>query len=146
MTANIMLLITVFITVLVAGVSSSTSEFRADRLIGVWKNQLNSIFNVSYVDKVTMELRGTYSSPSGTTGLYYPAVGYVNWIPVPDPTKDSATVISFSVHWGTIGSITSWSGIVGDDGKLVAQWFLVRPVTSYAWDHVLTGQDTFAKM
>ena len=126
--------------------ANGRNQFRTANLIGVWKNQLNSTFNITHIDSVTMELRGIYRSPSGTSGLAYPALGYVNSASASDPEKDSGIVVSFCVHWGSIGSITTWNSIVRDDDILVSQWLLVRPVSSYVWDHTLTGQDTFIKM
>lgn len=146
MTKSMISIVTVLITVWTISVNGNSKSFHGFDIIGVWQNQLNSTFNVSHVDDITMELRGTYSSPSGTTGLFYPAIGYVNWLPAPDPSKDSVTVVSFSVRWGTFGSVTTWNGIMRDNGILIAQWLLVRPVTSYIWDHVHTGQDTFIKV
>jgi len=140
-----MLLSTLLIAVLLAG-ASGISQFRAINLIGVWKNQLNSTFNITQVDSATMELRGVYRSASGTTGGGYSALGHINWATTNEPNKDVGIVVSFSVHWGNIGSVTTWNGIVRDDKVLVTQWFLVSPVSSYAWDHVLIGQDTFIKI
>ena len=136
----------ILLTVVLLMGANSSSQLRAADLIGVWQNQLNSTFNITHVDAVTMELRGLYRSPSGTPGFAYPALGYVNSASTNDSGKDSGLVVCFSVRWGSIGSVTTWNGVVRDDGILTSQWLLVRPISSYVWDHILTGQDTFIKM
>lgn len=140
-----MFFVILFTVVLLVGANGST-QFRVTDLIGVWQNQLKSTFNITHVDAVTMELRGLYRSPSGTPGFAYPALGYFNSASTNDTETDSGLVVCFSVNWGSIGSVTTWNGIVRDNGILIGQWLLVRPVSSYVWDHILTGQDTFVKM
>lgn len=136
----------ILLTVVLMTEASSISQLRGSNLIGVWKNQLNSTFNLTHVDSVTMELRGLYRSPSGTPGSPYPALGYFNFASTNDLEKDSQIVVTFCVHWGSIGSITTWNGVVRGDNVLISQWLLVRPISSYVWDHTLTGQDTFNKI
>ncbi|CAF1474389.1 unnamed protein product [Adineta steineri] len=82
-----MLLVTLLGAMLLMGASGS-NQFRVDYLINMWKNQLNSTFNVNGVNATTMELRGMHHSPSGTTGLGYSALGHVNLASTNDPDKD----------------------------------------------------------
>lgn len=116
-------------------------------LVGEWTNQLGSTLNIKTVDPNTGQITGTYKSPSGTGGNEFPLIGWVNYKP-PIQGKDNAIVVSFSVRWGGIGSITTWAGyvkIVNSVPIITAQWFLVRPNSDYGWDHILTGQDVFKK-
>jgi hypothetical protein len=116
-------------------------------LVGEWTNQLGSKLNIKAVDPNTGQITGTYKSPSGTGGNEFPLIGWVNYKP-PIQDKDNAIVVSFSVRWGGIGSITTWAGyvkIVNSVPIITGQWFLVRPNSDYVWDHILTGQDVFKK-
>jgi len=122
-------------------------QFQVKNLVGVWKNQLGSVFNISDVSTESYELRGTYISGSGTNGAAYPVIGSINELPSDTSNQDKHTVlvVSFTVNWGKIGSVTTWNGFVEEGNRLVAQWLLVRPVSSFLWDHILTGQDIFTK-
>lgn len=113
--------------------------------IGSWENQLGSTLTINSVDPNTGLVTGTYQSPSGTTGEQFPLIGWTNKAPV-QPGKDNATLVSFSVRWGSYGSITSWSGLCREENGLAtiqALWHLARSNSQYVWDHVLTGNDVF---
>lgn len=112
-------------------------------LIGKWRNQLGSMLTITAINPTTKAITGTYTSPSGAGGTNYPLIGYFN--SVPSTAGNNAVVISFTVQWGSIGSITSWNGIFQLD-KITAQWLLSKPVSSFSWDHTLVGQDTFIKV
>lgn len=112
---------------------------------GAWANELMSTLNISTIDATSGMLQGTYSSPSGTSGQEFKLVGWVNHAQ-PRPDKDNVKVISFSVHWGQYGSVTSWSGYCTDINgvpTIKTIWNLVRPNSDFTWDHVLTNSDTF---
>ncbi|CAF2964694.1 unnamed protein product [Rotaria sp. Silwood2] len=89
----------------------------------------------------------------GTAGDQYALNGFVNLSPMVTG-KHNVIVVSFTVHWSNIGSVTTWNGFYsegdyddkdGAPGRIICQWLLVRPVTNYKWDHILTGQDRFTK-
>ena len=117
--------------------------------VGWWRNQLNSTMRISKVDTggPTVGLvSGCYCSPSGTTGNWYPLRGWVNGLP-PSPPLDNVVPISWTVRWSGIGSITSWSGYCRTSGStavISAPWYLVRPNSTYTWDHRYADTDTFS--
>lgn len=127
--------------------TSSLSEGQTcENLKGSWKNQQGSTLEINSFDDNTGEIRGKYRSDSGTDGNFFPLIGWVN-SRKPEVEKDHAIAISFSVRWGEIGSITSWSGTCKQDEsgnpEIKTIWNLVRPVTDYEWDHILTNTATF---
>ena len=110
-----------------------------------WINQLGSTMTITSVDPTTGQIAGTYKSPSGTSGATYPLIGWINSVP-PVPGQDNVVVISFSVSWGTIGSVTAWNGyvrLVGGQPTITGQWILSSANTTFSWNHLLTNQDTF---
>ena len=120
--------------------------------VGIWVNEMGSTLNIMAMD-ANGYIQGTYSSPSGAGSTAYPLIGWVNNSEV-NPTDPCASckennkgVISFTVRWGTIGSITSWTGTcaTNEDGTLVLKtmWHLSRPNTQFSWDHTLSGADIF---
>jgi hypothetical protein len=113
----------------------------AKKLEGEWHNQLKSTLIIKSVDPQTGAITGSYRSPSGTTGNPFPLVGWVNVVE-PAEKKDNVVIVSFSVRWGTYGSITAWNGYFRDN-KIVGQWLLTRSNSDFPWDHILTGQDQF---
>lgn len=124
-----------------------------NELVGKWKNALGSTLSIKSIDAQTGKIDGTYISPQGTSGTEYPLFGWVNMLP-PNKENDFQTiVISWSVRWGKIGSITAWNGIYAAlpmDGEpktptIVGNWNLSRPDGDFEWDHVLVGQDRFTK-
>jgi len=116
-------------------------------LVGTWTNQLGSTLNITAVDANTGQITGNYKSPSGAGQTEFPLIGWVN-TKAPVQGKDNVTVVSFSVRWGSIGSITTWAGYIraaNNVTTLTAQWFLTRPISDFPWDHILTNQDVFTK-
>jgi Avidin family len=111
--------------------------------VGFWTNQLGSTMAISKVDSTSGLVTGCYCSPSGTTGTWFPLTGWVNSL-APNPPQNNVVVISWTVRWGSYGSITSWSGTCGSSGTINAPWYLVRPNSSFAWDHRLADTDTFS--
>ena len=113
--------------------------------LGDWKNQLNSTLSIDNYDAGTGHISGNYISPSGGGTSKFPLVGWLNSL-APQGNKNNATIISFSVRWGSIGSVTSWTGTcveAGGSARLTTLWQLGRPNSDFAWDHVLTGSDAF---
>lgn len=114
-------------------------------LIGDWVNQLGSTLTINYVGS-DGQLSGTYTSPSGTSGSAVPMIGWTNHVPPATHTDNNITVVSFSVNWGSYGSVTSWSGacsLKSGIPTIATIWDLVRSNSSYEWDHILTNSDTF---
>lgn len=124
-----------------------------NELVGDWKNGLNSTLHIEAIDPATGKIDGSYISPQGTNGTAFPLVGWVN-------TKANrqgafpVVVISWTVRFGTAGSITGWTGFYAalpKDGPthtptIVGQWNLGRVDGDYEWDHILAGQDRFLKV
>ena len=123
--------------------------------VGTWQNNMGSILVIESLDAATGMLEGKYKSASGTDAVGYPLIGWLNDATVsPDnPCKDCkgdhATAYAFTVRWGDIGSITAWTGtcaVVDGQPTLTTGWDLVRPNSSYSWDHTVTGNATFVPM
>jgi hypothetical protein len=122
-------------------------------LLGKWKNQLGSTLDIQKIDATTGAITGTYQSPSGGGTTDFPLIGWVNSRAATQKEKDFYGTpnvvqgVSFTVRWGSIGSITAWVGQceAASDGAstLVTMWNLVRPVSGFSWDHVLSGSDRF---
>lgn len=115
-----------------------------EKLKGKWENELGSTLKIKKVDS-DGKLSGTYTSPSGTSGNAVPMIGWANLTPSAT-TGDNVKVVSFSVNWGSYGSVTSWSGacsIKSGTPTISTIWNLVRSNSSYEWDHIITNTDTF---
>jgi hypothetical protein len=120
-----------------------------NELVGTWKNELNSELTIRAVDKTTGAVSGSYRTvaQNGTSGDDYPLSGWVNHAPANN--QNHVVVISFSVRWGQIGSVTTWNGYyatVNNSPTIVGQWLLSRSNSSFEWDHILTGQDRFHRI
>jgi len=112
---------------------------------GQWINEQGSILTFNKTDDSVGSLSGSYISSSGTEGDSYPLIGWFNRSEIVKG-KDNVTAISFSVRWGSHGSITSWTGTCSiKNGKpsISAIWNLVRSNSDHAWDHMLTNHITF---
>jgi Avidin family len=133
-------------TTAMANARDASIQKAAAALKGVWINELGSTLNITNIYGRTLQIKGNYRSPSGTLGSQYPLNGVFNVSPMVSG-KHNAVVVSFTVHWGDIGSVTAWNGFYSADGsgQIIGQWLLVRPVTNYVWDHIWTGQDRFTK-
>jgi hypothetical protein len=120
-------------------------------LIGDWKNQLGSTLKIMSIDANTGQLTGKYKSPSGTSGDEFSAIGWINTA-TPVTGGNNVVVVSFSVRWANAtvnyGSVTAWNGYyaAGSNPKIVGQWLLSRANSSFEWDHILAGQDTFSRV
>ena len=128
--------------------SSTTSNAPPHILVGDWLNSLGSTLTITSVNAVTGKITGTYVSPSGR----FPLIGWINSLPR-QQGKNNVLVVSFSVRWknraANFGSVTAWNGyytIKKGKHTIVGQWLLSRAVSSFQWDHILTGQDVFSKI
>ncbi len=139
---------------LIVLVNSSHSQAQdtsiPSRLIGKWTQHYTgmslqgAILNITSVDSVTGQLKGKWIPPSGAaSGKEFEVVGWVSSAP-PREKLDHVITISFSVSLTTYGSITSYTGYFKDD-KITASWFNIKPNSTYEWDHISTGQDTFTR-
>src|ERR1035437_4141615 len=99
---------------------------------GEWVNELGSTLTIEKVDSSTGGVSGTYQSPSGTEGEKFPLVGWTNMLKAVQG-KDNVTVVSFSVNWGKLGSVTSWSGTCSTK--------LGTPTIKTVWNLVRSNSD-----
>ena len=106
--------------------------------VGRWVNEHTSMLIIDNYDSITGELRGKYRSDTGTDGDDYPLLGWVN-SKISEENKDNKVVLTFTVRWGNIGSITAWTGTCSVQNKVPkirTIWNLARPSTEYEWDHI----------
>lgn len=112
--------------------------------LGQWVNEDRSRLEIDSYDPESGRIGGTYYSSTGTDGHGYPLIGWYNVNS--GKGKNHSPVISFSVHWGKIGSITSWTGyLYEEEGQVVMYtlWHLVRADETYSWERLLTRSSTF---
>ena len=118
-----------------------------EHIKGVWCSELESSLEIQELHLDTGEIRGTYTSPIGGGLRSFPLIGWVNSKP-PTEGKDDVHVVSFSVRWGELGSITSWTGTYqyNDSGKPILKmvWHLARPSTDFPFEHVITQGGEFS--
>jgi hypothetical protein len=125
--------------------------------VGKWKNRQKSVLEIKTYDTATGAISGEYTSHSGASAssMPYPVVGWINSAPAESsaPGKagkgDHAEVITFAVRWGTLGSISAWTGTCAVNSQssgleqISALWHTTRPNTGFEWDHTLTGSEVF---
>lgn len=111
--------------------------------VGEWQNEFGSVFEILAVDPSTNAITGRYMLPA-LPGKWFPAQGWVN-----SGTGSQHTVpkvISFAVHWGAAGGITSWIGSC-DNGsgmpKISTLLHMARPSSPNPWDHIAASAETF---
>jgi Avidin family len=125
--------------------------------LGKWKNRQKSVLEINTYNTATGAIAGEYTSHSGAgasaSSMPYPVVGWINSAPAESsaPGKagkgDHAEVITFAVHWGTLGGISAWTGTCAVNSQssgleqISALWHTTRPNTGFAWDHTLTGSE-----
>ena len=115
--------------------------------LGKWKNERGSVLEIRNYDAATGAISGQYISNSGATGSH-PMVGWINSAhSEPSDSKGNhAEVITFAVHWGPVGGVSSWTGTCAVNShsgleQVSALWHTTRPDTGFEWDHTLTGAD-----
>lgn len=109
---------------------------------GKWRNDLNS------------EMDLAVDAQGNVTGKYKTGVGS------PNPTEEfdlvgfaTGDLLSFTVNFGTYGSLTSWAGqhtSVGGVEIIKSMWLLARNIDDAnepgkLWGAVLTGADNFRR-
>ena len=112
--------------------------------VGRWKNERGSVLEIRNYDAATGAISGQYISNSGTTGSD-PIVGWINSAP-PETKGDHTEVITFLVRWGTVGSVSAWTGTCAVNShsgleQISALWHTARPNSEFEWQHILTGAD-----
>src|SRR5262249_31884195 len=107
-----------------AATPTATSSPTCASPTGTWINQMGSEMVIKSVDTTTGAITGQYRTSTGASG-WYPLVGWANSLPAAPPA-DNAKVISFSVNWGSVGSVTSWTGICRGTNELRTLWQLGR--------------------
>lgn len=125
--------------------SEASASPSCQNLVGKWTNQLGSTMTITSADSATGKIEGTYRSPSGGGAQDFPLIGWTN-VSAPVNNKDVVPVISFSVRWGNIYSITAWSGtcrLIGGTPTILSLWHLARSVDDFEWGHIRSGADNF---
>jgi hypothetical protein len=112
--------------------------------VGRWRNERGSVLDIRNYDAATGAISGQYISNSGTTGSD-PIVGWIDSAP-PETKGDHAEVITFLVRWGTVGSVSAWTGTCAVNShsgleQISALWHTARPNSEFEWQHILTGAD-----
>ncbi len=118
----------------------SLHSVRAQEILGSWQNDLGSILVIDSISQQGI-LSGEYRSSSGVDGRVFPMQGWLN-----SSEQSASTAITFSVHWGDYGSITSWSGYIDSDSSgryIKTLWHLVRPGEKEPWERIITNASTF---
>ena len=112
--------------------------------VGEWQNEFGSVFEIQAIDSGTNAITGRYMLRA-LPDQWFPAHGWVN-----SGTGSQHTVpkvISFAVHWGAAGSITSWIGSCDDRSgtpKISTLLHMARPSSPNPWDHIATSAETFS--
>jgi hypothetical protein len=115
--------------------------------VGKWRNERGSVLEIRNFDATTGAISGQYVSASGTRGSH-PMVGWVNAAPLEarESKGNYAEVITFAVHWGAVGGVSSWPGTCAVNPhsgheQFSALWHTASSNTGFDWDHILTGTD-----
>jgi hypothetical protein len=125
--------------------------------VGKWQNRQKSVLEIKTYDAATGALAGEYISRSGASAgpTPYPVVGWINTAPAESGASgkadkgNHAMVVTFAVRWGTLGSVSAWTGTCAVNAQssgpdqISALWHTTRPNTGFEWDHTLTGSDRF---
>ena len=108
--------------------------------VGSWQNEQGSVLQIDSIDKGN-RIYGVYKSSSGVDGRSFPLQGWYNKFGAP------AQALSFSVHWGEYGSITSWTGYIEmreEQCQIYTLWHLIRPNTDFVWERIIVNSSTFS--
>lgn len=133
---------TLLLTVVVL-FSNGLSAKNCDDLSGVWVSESGSKIVFSNSDGIT--LNGVYSLSPDVDPTPYPLVGYKN-VKKAKPKFDNTVALSFVVHWGKLGSLSSWTGVCrvkNNVPSLETVVHQVRPVTRQANEHIHTSFQTY---
>ena len=142
------LVVGILASIIMGGVAATASEPVAAATctnpVGEWRNEFGSILDIQAVDPSTSSITARYMLPA-LPDKWFPAQGWVN-----SGTGSQHTVpkvISFAVHWGSAGSITSWIGSCDDrtgTPTISTLLHMARPSSPNPWDHIATSAETFS--
>lgn len=113
-------------------------------LAGKWKNQLQSVMEITCQDG---QVDGRYNTAVGNAGNFYKLAGRYTL------AGENDTVLSWTVSWnnnlyGNSESSTAWSGIhYYEEGIIRTQWILTRYKTRpNLWQTAMIGHDEFERV
>lgn len=122
------------------------SEHNQCGLAGKWKNQLQSVMEITCQDG---QVNGRYNTAVGLAQDFYDIAG--RYTMAGENMTD--TVLSWAVSWnnnvfGNSNSSTAWSGIHYDEeGIIRTQWILTRYKTRPdIWQTSMIGHDEFERI
>lgn len=111
--------------------ATAPSDFSGD-----WRNELRSEM---HLDQQGETLRGTYKSYKNDAGEIVAEGEVTGWV--------SGKLISFTVNWAGLDSITSWVGQhIEDDGgpRIETLWQMIKRVSDGdEWESINAGADRF---
>ncbi len=120
-----------------------------DTLAGRWVNARGSVIVLENTDAQTGRFKGDFlSEASIENGAIFAIAGWVNSSQATSVRPDVVQSLSFTVRWGTTGSITAWTGFCRktDKGAEIATlWHLVRSNSENDFDHIHSGSDVFVR-
>ena len=137
--------VTSFTTIIGMLFSASIMAADCSDLSGVWTTSEGS--RVTLAKGEGGMLSGTYQLNSKIDPTVYPLLGFING-KAPKPKYDNTQAISFIVHWGSLGSVSSWTGVCRDgeengQAKLETIGHQVRPVVRQKNEHMHTFSEDF---
>ena len=114
---------------------------------------LSGVWTTSEGAKITLGkgeggmFSGTYQLNSKIDPNAYPLIGFVNG-KAPKANFDNTQAITFVVHWGSLGSVSSWTGVCRDadenaPARLETVGHQVRPVVRQKNEHMHTFTENF---
>ena len=133
-------LYSIFFYACVSASSVAHAQPDCSNLVGNWINLSSSTIFIKRVDEKDGSITGTYTLISGEE---HALVGWVN--KAAGNAASTVPVIAFSVRWGAIGSITSWTGycVSGETPRLTTLWQVAQSASQYEWNHIVTNSDIF---
>ena len=114
---------------------ANASEPTCNDIKGTWRNELGSLLVITKVNSGA--IAGTYANYAALGS----PVNLVGWVNTTGGTNYEK-VVSFSVNWGSYGSVTSWSGTCSSN-TIKTIWNLARTTSNQVWSHIVTNSDTF---
>ena len=134
-----------FIAIVSLVISQPLLAADCDNLSGVWTTSEGSKITLGKGEGGMFS--GTYQLNSKIDPNAYPLIGFVNG-KAPKANFDNTKAITFVVHWGSLGSVSSWTGVCRDaDEKAPARLetigHQVRPVVRQKNEHMHTFSEDF---
>ncbi len=132
-----------FALALLVSVSAESYSASCTNVVGAWQNDVGSTMLVDKNEKGIIS--GTFQLSPNIDQFKYTMVGVLNSKPKNNEASN-VPAVSFSVHWGFLGSIGNWVGVCRGDkslSKLELIGHQVVPNAKQANEHIYTHQDTF---